>query len=479
MSLTTIGVGGRSAIRYDLPMLTSLRIQGFKSWADTGEIRLAPITGLFGTNSSGKTSILQLLLMLKQTVDSTDRAQVLNLGDDRSLVDLGTFPDIIHGRNSRGTLEWSIGWNPPEPVRVANPEYLTRTLFTARALGFNARVRALDDNGSSRPVVEQFAYTTASDDRQFAERQFGMKRRQQAADRYDLTADGFALRRAVGRPSALPPPVKCYGFPDHVYAAYQNTGFLADLQLAFEELFSRVYYLGPLRDYPRRQYTWAGGQPSDVGRRGERAIDALLASRDRGEPVKRGRGKRRRPLDWIVADWLAKLGLIHSFHVEPIREGGNLYEVRVKKTAAATEALITDVGFGVSQILPVLVLCYYVPEGSTILLEQPEIHLHPTVQAGLADVLIDAAVTRNVQIIVESHSEHFMSRLQRRIADEQIKASDVALYFCDLPGSASHVTPLEMDIFGEISNWPDDFFGDPLGESLKMTEAVIRRQAAV
>ncbi len=66
-------------------MITKLVVQNFKSWGNTGKIRLAPITGFFGSNSSGKTSLLQLLLMLKQTTESADRAQVLNLGDDRSL----------------------------------------------------------------------------------------------------------------------------------------------------------------------------------------------------------------------------------------------------------------------------------------------------------------------------------------------------------------------------------------------------------
>lgn len=458
-------------------MLTSLRVRGFKSWADTGDVRLAPITGLFGTNSSGKTSILQLLLMLKQTVDSTDRAQVLNLGDDRGLVDLGTFRDVVHGHANPATLEWEIHWRPDEPLDIADPDALRRTLFTADEIAFRARVCEFGENGSSRVVVDKFSYETSGGAPTEPRRSFAMKRRPQSADRYDLDSVNFAYRRTVGRPPSLPPPVKCYGFPDQVYAAYQNVSLLAELQLAFEELFGHVYYLGPLREYPKRQYIWAGGQPSDVGRRGERAVDALLASRDRGGLIRRGKRKRQRSLDWIVAHWLAELGLIHSFQVEPIREGGNLYEVRVRKTATSADALITDVGFGVSQILPVLVLCYYVPEGSTVILEQPEIHLHPAVQAGLADILIDASMTRNIQILVESHSEHLLARLQRRIAEERLRPTDVALYFCDLPAGASVLTPLEVNVFGEIVNWPDGFFGDPLGESMAQAEAALRRQA--
>ncbi len=85
-------------------MLTRLRVQNFKSWRDTGDLEIAPLTGLFGTNSSGKTSILQLLLMLKQTVESPDRRRVLHFGDERSLVDLGTFFDVVYDHRTEETL---------------------------------------------------------------------------------------------------------------------------------------------------------------------------------------------------------------------------------------------------------------------------------------------------------------------------------------------------------------------------------------
>jgi predicted ATPase len=137
---------------------------------------------------------------------------------------------------------------------------------------------------------------------------------------------------------------------------------------------------------------------------------------------------------------------------------------------------ITDVGFGVSQILPVLTLCYYVPEGSILILEQPEIHLHPAVQATLADVLIDVAQTRHIQIILESHSEHLLRRLQRRVAESEVAAEQMALYFCENHDGASQLTPLQMDEFGNISNWPEEFFGDELGELTAMALAAIERQ---
>ena len=91
--------------------------------------------------------------------------------------------------------------------------------------------------------------------------------------------------------------------------------------------------------------------------------------------------------------------------------------MRIQRTAESASVFLTNVGFGVSQMLPVLVLLLYMPEGSTVVLEQPEIHLHLAVQAGLADVFVDAIKRRNLQIMLESHSEHPLQRLQRRMTE--------------------------------------------------------------
>jgi predicted ATPase len=182
-------------------------------------------------------------------------------------------------------------------------------------------------------------------------------------------------------------------------------------------------------------------------------------------------------LEHRVAAWLKELNLIGSFGIEPIaKEGGNIYRVKVRRSPKSAEVLITDVGFGVSQILPAIVLCYYAPEGSIIILEQPEIHLHPAVQAGLTDVFIDAVKTRNIQIIFESHSEHLLKRLQRRIAEKAISRDETALYFCDTENGESKLTSLNVDLFGNIQNWPREFFGDQFGEMAAMTKAAIERK---
>jgi predicted ATPase len=153
-----------------------------------------------------------------------------------------------------------------------------------------------------------------------------------------------------------------------------------------------------------------------------------------------------------------------------------VYQCYVKIGNDATEVLLPDVGFGVSQLLPVLVNCSMLAKGSTLVLEHPEMHLHPFAQAALADVLINAVTTGKLQIIVESHSEHFLRRLQLRIAEEKIASEQVALYFCRLDNGLSTIEALDIDPYGSILNWPKDFFGDEMGELSKMTLAAMQRR---
>ena len=452
-------------------MITELQAINFKSWKDTTKLKLAPLTGFFGTNSSGKSSIIQLLLMLKQTTESLDRNRVLHTGDDRSLVDLGTFFDLIHGHNTDVSLDITLSWDfPPKDIFITLGK-MEGYVFEISSLSFNTTIK--EDN--ERAVVKQFNYSFL--DKNAKIQKYGMKRKSdfKKKNEYVLISENYKAIRYQGRAWPLPSPIKSYSFPVEVSGYYQNVGTFYSIAFEFEKLFRRMIYLGPLREYPKRSYLWAGEIPYDIGSKGERAIHALLASRGMGKIFSPGKGKRKQTVEQRIAYWLREMGMIDSFTLKPIAKNRKDYELRVKKTPQSPEVLITDIGFGVSQILPVLVLCYYVPEGSILILEQPEIHLHPSVQACLADVFIEAVTRRNIQIILESHSEHLLRRLQRRIAEEKISADKTALYFCRMENAASAIEKLEINQYGDISNWPKDFFGDNVEELVKMTEAKMER----
>ena len=300
------------------------------------------------------------------------------------------------------------------------------------------------------------------------------------SDGFDLKSNGntFQFVRTQGRPWTLPGPVKSYSFPDQARTYYQNASFLSDLEASFEETMDRIFYLGPLRDYPQRDYLWARSRPRDVGMKGEKAIDAILAATTARETRNLKPKGHLKSFQEIIAFWLAEMGLISSFQVVEIAPGSNRWQAKVQIRKDGPVALLTDVGFGVSQVLPVVTLLYYVPEYSTVILEQPEIHLHPLAQARLADVIINVAQRRNVQVILESHSEHLLLRLQRRIAEDDVSASDVKLYFCHPSGTATSASPLKLDLFGNIENWPQNFMGDAFGETVAAEKARLKRMTA-
>ena len=464
-------------------MFRSLSAENFKSWRSLDRLPLAPVTGFFGTNSSGKTSLLQLFLLMKQTAAAADRRQVLNLGgDERSPVALGLLRDVFFRHDLERTLSVGYSWSLQKDFSVPDPTTQDSQLFSASEILFETEMAVRNE----QLFVERFRYELGGNEVTMSLSKAPSVRKDPEYElRASINGDANYLKRVAGRSWPLPPPAKSYGFPDEALGYFQNSGFVGVIELELENQFgNRLFYLGPLRSYPRREYHWQGLRPADVGQAGEGSVEALLASRMRGRSNTRGfdaRGhaRKRITVEEHVAAWLKDLELITDFTVERIADDTNLYRVFVRRSGSDVDVLLTDVGFGVSQILPVLVLLAYVPEGSTVLLEQPEIHLHPAVQAGLADVILEAADARRVQVIVESHSEHLLRRLQRRVAERTADVENIALYFCDYEDGESKAKRLELNLFGEIENWPAGFFGDPFGETAAIVSAALKRQTAV
>ena len=425
-------------------MITELRAQNFKSWATTGELRFAPLTGFFGANSSGKTSILQVLLMLKQTVERpSDWNEPLYFSGDESLVNLGSFEDVIHGHKQGQTLHITVSWKLDEMI------YIQRKSTDSISLGMSIEKLYNDEDSV------WFCYTNKMN------------------WKVERTTNGQLINSPAPRDMRGTPTgplqsglFRCYGIPERPRPADHRLEPILTCQAKFENLFSQIHYLGPLREHPRHHYIW-DEHPDGVGQHGENAISALLSGRVQLLSIEKQ-----------ILKWLQRLDLIDDYRIEPDQKEKGRYELYVTKYRGGPEVHLTDVGFGVSQVLPVLVLCYYAPAGSILILEQPEAHLHPKVQSELGDVLIDVVKNRNIQIILESHSEHLIHRLTRRIAEEEISAKDMALYSCQINEGVSEIEQLKMDEYGNISNWPQNFFGDDTGDLFAKAKAEIKRRKA-
>lgn len=455
-------------------MLTELRLRNFKAWRDTGSVRMAPLTVIFGANSAGKSSLGHLLLALKQTARLADRKRALHLGDLQSDIDLGTFRDCLYGHDLQAKLEFTLGWKLPESLTIAN-SLDKKESYGADHLRLSATLRA---DARGLPMVEAFRYELLENQTSTLRLTHGLDERNKPT----LEVEPMRLVRAQGRKWDIEPPEKFYRFSDVTLARYQNADTLAQLPLELERLLDGLIYLGPLREPPRRTYHWAGDTVPSVGVRGEYAIAALLAATDAKRELNRGYKQRRQRFDAFIAAWLKDLGVIHAFDVRPIAKGRKEYEVVVRTREQSPEVKLTDVGFGVSQVLPALVQAFYAPPHATVWMEQPEIHLHPRVQAELADAFVSAVQCyengrpRGVQLIIESHSEHFLLRLQRRVAERRLRPEEVAVYFVRDGDDGAALEELKLDMFGEIENWPEGFFGDDLGEITARTQAAMQRR---
>jgi predicted ATPase len=241
-----------------------------------------------------------------------------------------------------------------------------------------------------------------------------------------------------------------------------------------------VKYLGPLRDEPKPIYPLAGStDPRDVGFKGEHTAAVIdihknslveyIPSRYFSNPES-SQIKEKVTLLEAVLDWLEYMGVASKIRTSDKGKLG--HELRVSSAGESTLHDLTHVGVGVSQVLPILVLSLLADPGSTLIFEQPELHLHPRVQARLADFFVSMSRI-NKQCIVETHSEYFINRLRFQVAmsksDELSK--DVIIYFVEMDEGHSKYRPITINKFGVIAKWPIGFFDENERNSAEIIRA--------
>lgn len=469
-------------------MLTAWRLFNFKSVRDDTTIALAPLTVLAGANSSGKSTVLQSMLMIAQTLQSpvTERPIVLN----GPMVRLGTFDDVrsygsdagavlVGFKLSRRSSRTRWGAEKAVTVRVTVVFDVTDEEYGSLLHPQLVSMNQLVQEASTGKQREYHLGVTTDSVQRVADACFEGDSTGLIPHRlFDFWVDSEDFN---GEEFYSINPATHF-LPDHtsVIGRDGESPFSADLLRRMpqdsQEVHSaidKIRYLGPLRDEPRALYPLSTtADTTDVGFRGENTaavydlhrntLVRYLPSTSFPAPAPNTRGidrkLRHRSLEAAVLDWLRYLGVVDSLTT---RDLGNLgHELKVTTPGVAEPHNLTHVGAGVSQVLPIVVMCLLAEEGSTILIEQPELHLHPRVQTLLGDFFLAASLAGR-QVIVETHSEYLVNRLRYRIAASEGEdlAQTVKTYFAEKnEKGASVFRDVKVNRYGAITEWPKGFF---------------------
>lgn len=222
---------------------------------------------------------------------------------------------------------------------------------------------------------------------------------------------------------------------------------------AVEEALLAMFPMGPFRRPPERWYMFTGSSPIDVGYKGDHLPDLLF---------------RKSHLLKAANEWLERLGIGYRLRVRPIGERhSDLFEVRLVDSVrkADVDVALSDVGFGISQILPFVVQCL-ASQQRIISIEQPEVHIHPRLQASLGDLLAEAiADPYKHQFLIETHSEHLILRVQKLVRTKKLRASDVSVIHVSRGPDGSRAKRIHLDDSGDfVDEWPGGFFPERLRE---------------
>lgn len=437
-------------------MFESIRLKRFKAYRNSGEIPLRPLTIVLGANNSGKSSILHALLALAQTLEDTTSRQALVTSG--AYVDLGGFYDILWGGGKADSadsfgIELTASGSSLEPGFYSQDEP-DENKPTRLAVNFAF------DSERNAIVVSSASVSDANGRIHSSGRRSGRGYSSPSIPedlRSELTLD-FRHFFPVLQPS---------GTSRDARRLAMDTYFMAESAwFAWRRALSDVAHVAPLRQ-PVPRFGILGKSPtSELGPGGENLLRVLRASDD---------GQTERLAD-EVSRWVSDVfEMLQALRLVDVDESGTVLALLGDERAGFDNINVANMGEGISQLLPIIARVLTTRPGGALLIEQPELHLHPAAQADLADLFIAGALTGGRQYIVETHSEHLVLRLRRRIAEGTLRPDQVSILYVERDGKSSTVRPLDLNNEGNFDDWPEGFFEERYREALAIVAAVQAR----
>jgi hypothetical protein len=497
-------------------VITNIGVGNFKAFSTLQVIPIRPLTLVFGPNGGGKSSLIQALLFAKQSIEA---GSVRVRGPQ---VDLGSFKSLAHRHDVSKPVQILVAFKPQRSLdeqherfaEGAPPQLLPDEAIRLVQLVFReqqARARrashphlasvsfglpspdyallfALD----RRPPPKSgdwidatgFAMRSAKDARALARWLLGLRSHPTVGDlkamderelarvlrKIDIHANPgnliptrmadpwTAFRMLAALPTSEMGDVKPPTVPEDL-----NWSVLSTLSSDFARELASTSYIGPYRAKGERHHVPSDPNPTTVGTAGEHSIAFLR----RVAMPKAGQDR--------LDAWFRRLGIPYQVRVRLVSDDvvGEFLRTTLIDRRTGVRVSPADVGFGVGQLFPILIQSF--DSARTVLVEQPELHLHPRLQAELADLFITTAgldarepqyeVDGPNQWIIETHSEALMLRVQRRIREGHLLAEHVCVLYIEPGKAGSRILELRLDDKGEfIDEWPGGFFEERFQE---------------
>jgi predicted ATPase len=502
----------------------AIRLQNFMAFEDTQWIELKPICLLFGKNSSGKSVVIRGLRLLKQSI-RTEPNQPLDFVEEDG-VDVGSFPEAVHRHEEQrfitfqfrcrlvdtfDVLKTSINYYGahfqgnaviPDNISEKEMESYKRVIFRL-SFGYDNDPKrkkvalvgvhiiapwggGSDSEGSAIFVAErEFDYEVEQGEQNEPKVRTHIGNAWQywsdllrGSEMSNLPSDWSALSIESGG-GFLPKVTRATQSNPRPQRVDEDLDLVVrlcnELSQAVQNFLENLEYLGPIRPEPERVFAFDKLKSQRWERRGWKALlDYLERIADSEE----------------IGKWIKQLRLGESVEVTPRTLEDRMFvsRVRIQELASGISINERDMGYGFSQVLPVIVQSALARPGSLVIIEQPELHLHPAAQAELGDVFI-GCFKRSVQFILETHSENLLLRFRRRLAETSagihkkdknntdamvLTNDDFVAYFVDRENEGSRIEALKFDKWGDYTYRPKnygDFFGQDFEELVKMKRA--------
>lgn len=469
-------------------VLNGVGLENFKAFKERNDLEFRKLNVFLGPNSSGKSSFLKALMLLNNTIRSSEEEPALQLSED-----IGDYKSITYG-NQNGKLKFIMSFSylnrlseQEEQIFKKNnrnifiqgllsskqseqvylhelEDYIQNHIVTYSEAMISSVEITIKQTEKKPNVVDELILSMTNGD------QYLIKMRINSFFAYKGTKE-------FSQPNLFTPYKFLFKLnekkfeqseKDEIDDIMQLTIAFSHLESQLNSFFKQFLRIEPFRFKPERTEHIANFKYNTVGSDGRNTVSAVMGLNQRND---------KGPSNQIKDDinfWLREFSLAQEVVVKELSD--NQYSLNIVNKHTGIKSNIVDVGVGTSQLLPIILETFISPRNSVLAIEEPETHIHPNAQAKLA-IMFTRAIEQNKRFFIETHSMYFIQQLQILIAEGELETKDLGIYYFHQDEKGSHVKHLEMLPNGQFKNsFPAGFFDVAFDLSKKLMKAARQKR---